>query len=432
VIGVHLDLMDRSLEEAQRWLARGGDRDALGVATVSTAAAIAELTHGHLGAARQFMQTAASAVARSDSAYGQGWVASIQACVDLADGDPASAEIVLSRERPRAVRAVGEAAAIVSTMDFVHARALLDLGREAAAREMALRGLAQAQVHGVNETAHHGLTACVGLWDGASDSAFAPRALDPVVRCYAPRTQRAVAVQQVRRLLFLGAVDEARDFAHRQALDAPLLEGTEDQNDPERVLLDLELALAAGHGRDTLQRIERHQKAAQAAQRWRDLLHLHLLATEAWLRCGDAQRAQRTLALAVFVAARRRLLQPLLERAQRLRPILAQASTKDFGMVRPEELELLERLRDSSGGVASAAASASPPDAAAAAVDPLTRRELELLELLGQGLSNQQIADRVSLSVPTIKWHLYNLYAKLQVKSRAAALAKARSLQLSR
>lgn len=434
VIGVHLDMIDRARDEAQRWLTQAGDRDALGVATVSTAAAVAELTHGRLGTARQFMQAASSAVARSDSAYGQGWVASVQACVDLADGDPTAADLVLSQERPRVVRAVGERAAIVSTMDFVHARALLDLGREAAAREMALRGLAMANVHGVNETAHHGLTACVGLWDGSADSAFAPQALDPVVRCYAPRTQRAVAVQQVRRLLFLGAVDEARDFAHRQALDMPWPEIGDDQGDPERVLLDLEMALAAGHGRDALQRIERHQKAAHSAQRWRDLLHLHLLATEAWLRCGDVQHAQRTLGLAVFVAARRRLLQPLLERAPRLRPILSKASTKDFGMVRPEELELLERLREASGATVPeavpAVASASGPDTGAAAADPLTRRELELLELLSQGLSNQQIADRVSLSVPTIKWHFYNLYAKLQVKSRAAALAKARSLLL--
>jgi LuxR family maltose regulon positive regulatory protein len=114
--------------------------------------------------------------------------------------------------------------------------------------------------------------------------------------------------------------------------------------------------------------------------------------------------------------------------------VLAQASTKDFGMVRPEELELLERLREASGAAAlagsPAVASAPPAEAGVATVDPLTRRELELLELLSQGLSNQQIADRVSLSVPTIKWHFYNLYAKLQVKSRAAALAKARSLLL--
>ena len=55
-----------------------------------------------------------------------------------------------------------------------------------------------------------------------------------------------------------------------------------------------------------------------------------------------------------------------------------------------------------------------------------------MLELLEKGLSNQQIADRVILSVPTVKWHFYKLFAKLQVKNRAAALFKARSLGLLR
>jgi LuxR family maltose regulon positive regulatory protein len=54
------------------------------------------------------------------------------------------------------------------------------------------------------------------------------------------------------------------------------------------------------------------------------------------------------------------------------------------------------------------------------------------LELLDKGLSNQQIADRVNLSVPTVKWHFYNLFAKLEVKNRSAALAKARTLTLLR
>ncbi|WZB64581.1 LuxR C-terminal-related transcriptional regulator [Achromobacter xylosoxidans] len=59
-----------------------------------------------------------------------------------------------------------------------------------------------------------------------------------------------------------------------------------------------------------------------------------------------------------------------------------------------------------------------------------TTRELELLALIEAGLSNQEIADRLTLSVATVKWHLYNLYAKLGVKNRASALARARSLNL--
>ena len=63
-------------------------------------------------------------------------------------------------------------------------------------------------------------------------------------------------------------------------------------------------------------------------------------------------------------------------------------------------------------------------------LDPLTRRQVELLGLLDAGLSNQQIADRINVSLPTVKGHLQNLYAKFSVSSRSAALAKARVLKL--
>ena len=63
-------------------------------------------------------------------------------------------------------------------------------------------------------------------------------------------------------------------------------------------------------------------------------------------------------------------------------------------------------------------------------LDSPTSRELELLRLIEVGLSNQQLADRLNVSVATVKWHLYNLYTKLGVSSRSAALARARSLNL--
>ena len=58
-------------------------------------------------------------------------------------------------------------------------------------------------------------------------------------------------------------------------------------------------------------------------------------------------------------------------------------------------------------------------------VDDIDRSIVEQLRMNGRA-TNQQIADRLGLTVPTVKWHLYNLYAKLQVKSRAAALANLR------
>jgi DNA-binding NarL/FixJ family response regulator len=60
----------------------------------------------------------------------------------------------------------------------------------------------------------------------------------------------------------------------------------------------------------------------------------------------------------------------------------------------------------------------------------LSPREREVLALLGEGLSNRDIARRVFLSEATVKTHLVHIYAKLEVEGRTAAVAKARSAGL--
>jgi LuxR family maltose regulon positive regulatory protein len=68
--------------------------------------------------------------------------------------------------------------------------------------------------------------------------------------------------------------------------------------------------------------------------------------------------------------------------------------------------------------------------APAHAVDALTARELEVLVLLAQGLSNQQISARAQISMTTVKWHVKNIFAKLGVGTRVGALVRARELKL--
>jgi len=64
-----------------------------------------------------------------------------------------------------------------------------------------------------------------------------------------------------------------------------------------------------------------------------------------------------------------------------------------------------------------------PPDP----LEELTERELEILKLVGQGLTNREIGDRVHLSEKTIKHYITNILQKLQVRSRVeAALLAAR------
>jgi LuxR family maltose regulon positive regulatory protein len=63
-------------------------------------------------------------------------------------------------------------------------------------------------------------------------------------------------------------------------------------------------------------------------------------------------------------------------------------------------------------------------------VEPLTGRELEVLQLLGTGLSGQEIADKLVISRGTLKTHLKRIYDKLQVNSRAQAVEKGKDLNL--
>ncbi len=61
-------------------------------------------------------------------------------------------------------------------------------------------------------------------------------------------------------------------------------------------------------------------------------------------------------------------------------------------------------------------------------VEELTGREIEILALMAEGLSNPEIADRLVLSVNTVKWYARQIFGKLGVKGRRAAVARAREL----
>ncbi len=60
----------------------------------------------------------------------------------------------------------------------------------------------------------------------------------------------------------------------------------------------------------------------------------------------------------------------------------------------------------------------------------LSRKELEVLTLIASGLSNHEIAQRLCISVSTVKSHNQNLFGKLDVKRRTQAVEKARKYSL--
>ena len=60
----------------------------------------------------------------------------------------------------------------------------------------------------------------------------------------------------------------------------------------------------------------------------------------------------------------------------------------------------------------------------------ISKRELEVLTLMAQGLTNQEIADKLFVSLNTVKTHSSNLFLKLEVKRRTQAIERAKQLRL--
>ena len=111
--------------------------------------------------------------------------------------------------------------------------------------------------------------------------------------------------------------------------------------------------------------------------------------------------------------------------------------TRDDGV--PDLLELLSGLRRGdaripprTGGmllrhVAALAAERRVASRVAEGHQRLTRRELEILALVAEGLSNKQIGSRLQIELPTVKNHIHNILSKLEVDRRSQAVAVVRA-----
>lgn len=72
----------------------------------------------------------------------------------------------------------------------------------------------------------------------------------------------------------------------------------------------------------------------------------------------------------------------------------------------------------------------APPVESGALVERLTERELEVLRLVAEGLSSEEIAERAFITPGTLKRHLHNILGKLGAGNRREAVRKARELKL--
>lgn len=431
LLRVMLSVVDDDMEAARKgathWLQAEPARSPIFTVTAALAAATSMLPSHNYREARRFLQMAQNAVTHVDGIHSHTWLATNRALLDLDQGNPESAERGLALAHDIAAERIGPNTRMVAMLATLRARAMCDLGRSAEARAILQNSLAIGVNHGFVDTARHGLEAAVLLWENDQSGTKAFQVLDAIASDGPERLRRMYAAAQIRRLSVLGETAWAAEIGGLAGID------TETESDAWQPSESLAIAMAridliAGKGRvkPALKLLERTLRQVTALDLRREMVELHLTAARLHCLATDPSPAVRSLSRAITLAASRQLVQPFLQHQKTFSEVLQTARTKDLALTLSEHIKFFEVISAKTG----ATIGDTNGGARIGEVEALTRREIEMLVILEAGPSNQQIADQLLVSVQTIKWHLYNLYAKLGVKNRAAALAKARSLNI--
>ncbi len=195
--------------------------------------------------------------------------------------------------------------------------------------------------------------------------------------------------------------------------------------------LQMRIAIARGNPEAALTLLQPMIRRARQKGQLLTLVELLVQRVRALYLSGDENDALRTLSEALSVAAPESMIRAFLDEGESLQPLLL--SLQQRGEAAELESAALAHLQTLLGAI-------QLPDGSSfgkrsdhgTVLEPLTKRELQILRMIDGGLSNRQLAQSLFVSEGTVKWHLHNLYNKLSVRSRSGAIAKARRLTLLR
>jgi LuxR family maltose regulon positive regulatory protein len=173
------------------------------------------------------------------------------------------------------------------------------------------------------------------------------------------------------------------------------------------------------------------------ARGWRDeTLKVLVLQAVALHANGEKDKAVQLLGEALALAEPGDFIRTFVDEGPPMAQLLVQAAARGimpdytakllavFEAEGQPDLAALVRRQVSPGVNAEISPSSQP------LIEPLSQRELEVLQLIAQGLSNREISQRLFLALSTVKGHNRNIFGKLQVQRRTEAVARARELGL--
>lgn len=228
---------------------------------------------------------------------------------------------------------------------------------------------------------------------------------------------RPIAAMKARLWIKLGRLAEARAWARERALSV---------DDEPSFLREFEHITLAGmliadpegsRISEAIGLLERLLQAAQEGGRKGSMIEILIRLALAYQAQDSLPLALETLKRALALAEPEGYIRVFVDEGRPMAALLSEAAA--HGVMPAYTGRLLGAFEQPL-----TAPSAQP------LVEPLSQRELEILQLIARGLSNQQISERLFLALSTVKGHNQNIFGKLGVQRRTEAVARAREMGL--
>jgi LuxR family maltose regulon positive regulatory protein len=217
-----------------------------------------------------------------------------------------------------------------------------------------------------------------------------------------------VAAAQVLTMLHQGNLAEADRLAHTHELP----------------LSQARVHLARGDTSAAVKALEPYRRQVEA-KGWEDeRLKVMVLQTVALYAHGTTDGAVQLLGDALALAEPGGFIRIFVDEGEPMARLLSEAVAHGFMPDYTGKLLAVFKAEKQKSEDRSYSPTAQP------LIEPLSQRELEILQLIAEGLSNNEICQRLFLALPTVKGHNRNIFGKLQVQRRTEAVARARELGL--
>lgn len=235
-----------------------------------------------------------------------------------------------------------------------------------------------------------------------------------------PWITNLMAAWQARILLAQDKLDAASQWMQERGLDA---DGESTYLHEVEYIVLARILIAQGRLDEAARLLQRLLEATETGGRTCRAIEILMLQALAFQAGGDTARAMTTLERALILAEPVGFIRIFVDEGPPMARLLYEAATRGIAPDYARRLLAIFPVAEPEQTGPSKTQAPKPE-----LIEPLSERELEVLELIAEGLTNPEIASRLFLSLNTVKVHTRNIYGKLGVHSRTQAVARARAL----